>query len=598
MKIGLTQVFLFFTLLMCGDLSAQNTYPVVYQFQDTLSNIVSEDTSQLLKYNLDSAKLSEYKYDLVSELRSMGFLTASVDSSYFQDSSIFIYLFVGKKYQFSNLVISPQDQAFLESSGMNSINWSDKVITPDLINSVKKNVLHSLASSGYPFASVRIDSIFISGNELMGKLNINKNTLITYDTIRVLGSARVNNLYLQKFLRTEKGKVYNQKNIDRIPQIIQGSEFLSLRTDPSVNFLNDKASIILPIDKKNASKFDFIIGILPRTENGARNYTITGDITGQFTNELGNGESFGIRYQRLRPETQDLQLNLNYPYLLNFPFGIDGAFSLYRNTDDFLNLYASLGIEYQLSSREKIKFGWTYESSRLIEIDSIALVNKKRLPEQLDVDVTSGNITLNLDRLNYRFNPSKGWNIQVGLNAGRKTINPNNTILSLESNDFSFENAYDTLQLSTFQTEINFLGNIYFPFSNWGTLKLGNRSAYKYNQNKIYENEYYRIGGNKLLRGFNEQSIITPVYTVFSAELRIILDQLSYISFPFVDYGYLQTSTLDGDLMWDSAFGLGIGLNFGTPAGIFNISFAAGKRLNNGFNFAETKIHFGYVNLF
>lgn len=598
MKIGLTPIFLFFFLLLCGNLSAQKFFVIDHQYQDSTLNFIPEDTIQLFQFRLDSTEINTYKNRLISNLRDKGFLSASVDTTFIRDSTCILHLFFGPKYHFSHLLINEKDKALLEAIGFGSINWSNKVITPSFINSVKKSVLNSLAASGYPFASVKIDSIHVSANEILGKLSITKNTLITYDTIQILGNSKVNNQYLQKVLKTEKGKAYNQKDIGKIPQIIQGSEFLSLRGDPSVTFLNDGASILLPLDKKNASKFDLIIGILPRTENGIRNYTITGDITGQFTNELGNGESFGIRYQRLRPETQDLELNLNYPYFINLPFGIDGQFSLFRNTDNFLNLFANFGVEYQLSSREKIKFGWAYESSRLIEIDSTTLLAKRSLPEQLDVDVTSGNIALSLDRLNYKFNPSKGWNIQIGLNAGRKKIKQNTTILSLTTSDFSFENAYDSLQLSSFQTEINFSGSFYYEFRDWGTIKLANRSAYKYNQNRIYENEYYRIGGNKLLRGFNEQSIFTPIYTVFTAEFRILLDQLSYISFPFIDYGYIQTKALDDSLIWDSAFGIGIGLNFGTQAGIFNLSFATGNRLNSGFNFAETKIHFGYVNLF
>jgi outer membrane protein assembly factor BamA len=598
MKIGRTPIFLFFVFILWVPLSAQTVYPIVHQYQDDTLFISQEDTSQLFIFALDSSRINAYADSLVIKLRTKGFLSASVDSLYSQDSTYFIQLYIGKKYKLSDLLINKEDQALLEASGIGAINWSNKIITPSFMNSVKRKALTSLANSGYPFASVQIDSIHVQNNELTGRLSIDKNTLIRYDSIEILGNAKVNNIYLQKLLKVENGEIFNQNNISKIPQIIQSSDFLTLREEPFVTFLNDEASVILPIDKKKASKFDFIIGILPRTENGLRNYTITGDITGQFTNELGDGETFGIRYQRLRAETQDLELSVNYPYLFGFPFGIDGQFSLFRNTDNFLNLFANMGVEYQLSSREKIKFGWAYESSRLIEVDSTSLLAKQTLPEQLDVNVTTGIISINIDRLNYRFNPSKGWNIQVGLRAGQKKIKPNSTIKSLSQANFSFENAYDTLQLSTFQTEIKFSGSIYFPFSSWGTFKLANQSAFKYNQSRIYENEYYRIGGNKLLRGFNEQSIFSPKYTIFSAEFRILLDQLSYISFPFVDYSYYQTTTLDNSLIWDTAFGIGIGLNFGTPAGIFNISFASGSRLNSGLNFGETKIHFGYVNLF
>jgi outer membrane protein assembly factor BamA len=597
MKISITSIFLFCGLLLCSVLYGQQTMPVSYRFIDTF-DIETTDTAGIFLKHIDSAETKPFLGNLSQTLRKKGFLSASVDTFYTSDSAFHIELFLGQKYTISKISFLNKDKSFLEQNGLPISHYEKRGVSLSAIESMKKQILSTLANSGYPFAAIYMDSTIIHGSEIQSNLSIQKNSLITYDTLRILGTAQISPYYLQKILKIEKGDFYNQINVARIPSSILSFDFLKLHKDPYVEFINDKATIVLPLDKQKASRFDFIIGVLPRNNNGVRNFTITGDITGQFSNELGKGETFGIRYQRLRTETQDLELNLNYPYIFKLPFGVDGQFSLFRNTDNFLNLQANMGIEYQLSSREKIKFGWGYESSRLIAIDTSRLLARKRLPDQLDVSITTGNISFSVDRLNYRINPSSGWNSTLRLNIGQKTINPNLTIISLQEDNFSFENAYDTLQLSTFQGEINFQGNLYIPISEWGTVKISNRTAYKYNQNRIFENEFYRIGGNKLLRGFNEQTIFTPIYTVFTGELRIILDQFSYLSFPFIDYGYMQVTTLDNRQVWDQAYGIGIGLNFGTPAGIFNISFAAGSRLNTGLNFGETKIHFGYVNLF
>ena len=119
----------------------------------------------------------------------------------------------------------------------------------------------------------------------------------------------------------------------------------------------------------------------------------------------------------------------------------------------------------------------------------------------------------------------------------------------------------------------------------------------QYNAKQLFDNELHRIGGNRLLRGFDEQSILTDKYLVSTAEFRLLLDRNSYISFPFIDYGI--THVKDGEeQIWDSAISFGMGINFATPAGIFNVSFAAGKRLGNPLDFGNTKLHFGYVSLF
>ena len=44
--------------------------------------------------------------------------------------------------------------------------------------------------------------------------------------------------------------------------------------------------------------------------------------------------------------------------------------------------------------------------------------------------------------------------------------------------------------------------------------------------------------------------------------------------------------------------GAGLGMAFETKAGIFNITFAAGKRDDQKLNVRQSKIHLGYVNYF
>jgi len=44
--------------------------------------------------------------------------------------------------------------------------------------------------------------------------------------------------------------------------------------------------------------------------------------------------------------------------------------------------------------------------------------------------------------------------------------------------------------------------------------------------------------------------------------------------------------------------GVGLGIAFETKAGIFNMSYAVGKRDDSNFNLRQAKIHLGYVNFF
>jgi hypothetical protein len=312
-------------------------------------------------------------------------------------------------------------------------------------------------------------------------------------------------------------------------------------------------------------------------------------------NKLGQGEYIFANVQS-RPETRVLDLRFNYPYLFDLPLGIDIKGGIFFN-EKFRETRGDIGIIYQFDGASSIKTAWSNKTSRLIEIDTTSILSTRKLPKQLDISYNGGGIEYFYRNLDYRFNPSKGWEIRLNGSVGLKRVIRNNRIEALSRPDLDFNIAYDTLKLNTLQTEVKLSSAFYIPAFNISTFKIGIEGGLQYNEAKIFENELYRIGGNSLLRGFDELSVLTSAYIVTTAEFRLLLDRNSYLSFPFIDYGLTRITVEDGE-QWDTAISIGMGINFSTPAGIFNVSFAAGKRLGNPIDFGNTKIHFGYVSLF
>ena len=112
-----------------------------------------------------------------------------------------------------------------------------------------------------------------------------------------------------------------------------------------------------------------------------------------------------------------------------------------------------------------------------------------------------------------------------------------------------------------------------------------------------FRNELFRIGGYRLLRGFDEESIYASRYSVWSLEYRYLVGINSYL-FGFTDIGFTKTKFLASNFTnrFNSA---GIGLAFETKFGLLNVSYAIGKRNDLKFNIREaSKIHFGYINYF
>ena len=316
-------------------------------------------------------------------------------------------------------------------------------------------------------------------------------------------------------------------------------------------------------------------------------------------NQFGLGERIFIEFEQLRPETQDLELQFAYPYILNLPFGIDTKFNLYKRDTSYIDVISDLGIQYLFEGGNYLKAFWNRTSTNILNVNEGAILQSRRLPASLDVSNSTFGLEYNLQKLDYRYNPRKGWSLLVRGGAGLKQIKKNNTILNLEDPqdlEYRFESLYDSLNLNTFQYKFSSQIDGYLPVFSNGVIKSGVRLGGILSESAIYQNEQFRLGGNRIMRGYDEETIFATRYAVFTLEYRLLLGQNSYL-YTFSDYGYIvnKTSALN---RIERPLGLGAGITFETGIGIFGFSLALGRLSDKSFDFRNTKTHFGYVSYF
>jgi hemolysin activation/secretion protein len=167
----------------------------------------------------------------------------------------------------------------------------------------------------------------------------------------------------------------------------------------------------------------------------------------------------------------------------------------------------------------------------------------------------------------------------------------------ISGNDFNYASLYDTLGKKTYLANINFTGAHYFKISKQSVLKTAVNAGGIFTRN-IFQNEMFQIGGYKLLRGFDEESIYASQYGVATAEYRFFIGLNAYF-FGFADGGWAKSKLYTAINQTSHTYlGFGVGMAFETKAGIFNLSYAVGKRDDVPLNVRQAKIHFGLVSLF
>ena len=184
------------------------------------------------------------------------------------------------------------------------------------------------------------------------------------------------------------------------------------------------------------------------------------------------------------------------------------------------------------------------------------------------------------------FNPYQGWLINVNGGAGTNKIIKN---INLENVN------YDSVNLESSILEANLKLSYFQPIGKTSTILLRINSATK-NSLNLSTNQLFRIGGLNTIRGFDEQSIFATSYAISTIEYRFLFDTHSRISV-FYDLGWYEESSIT-KYKTDIPYGFGVGITFGTNAGMFTLNYGLGSQLGNPISFKTGKIHFGFVNIF
>jgi outer membrane protein assembly factor BamA len=485
----------------------------------------------------------------------------------------------------------------LEQSGFVAKNFNGRPVNLQQMQQIKERVLNYYEKNGYPFGSIYLDSIELKNNTVTALLKLSRGPLYHIDSIRINGKIKLSNILLQRHLGIMNGSVYNKEKLEQISKRLLELPYITETQTSDLMLLGTGSILNVYLKPKKNSQLNFLIGFLP-ANNQTNKLQLTGDVNLNLKNSFGNGETILLNWQQLQLQSPRLNVGYQQPYFLKTAFGIDFAFDLFKKDSTFLQLNTVLGVQYLLSANQSGKLFFQRQSTILLGagVDTNLIKATKTLPPNIDVSATNIGIDYSWNNTNYRFNPSKGNDIRLVGSVGIKNIKQSNDIINLNDPNFNYSSLYDSLKLKTYQVRVKLTGCHYFKTGKRTTLKTAVNTAIFYSEN-TFRNELFQIGGYKLLRGFDEESIFATQYAVGSLEYRYIIGQNSYL-FAFADAGWVknQYQTINISNQFTSA---GLGILFETKLGLLNLSYALGKRNEENLDVRRgSKIHFGYINYF
>jgi outer membrane protein assembly factor BamA len=503
----------------------------------------------------------------------------SIDS---QTVTIKLNINEGEATVIQDVIFSTTDSSFLEYY-ISAFNYLEgEIFNLYEIENIIGDILTEMENDGFPFASVKIQSVYLyedsTDEDQLADIYLlldvgNKSTI---DKIEVTGNTSTKDYVIVRELRIEPGEVYSQEKVENLPNRLNKLRFFDPIPVPNF-YLNSENYGVLQINVKerNTNNFDGVIGYIPPQNDDESGY-VTGLVNITLRNIFGTGRAATISWQKLTRVSQELQLKYLEPWLFGYPFNLNAELFQRIQDSSYVQRIIGGGIEY-LATED-------FSATAFISAEQV-------IPSIREVPVftayNSSSITTGLGlTIDLRDDPMatlSGFIFETSYSYSRKTI----------------DGPSEYINEST-ETEIN-LQRLAAGFGAFFEIFPRNVLALKVNGRELSgpffeQSDLWRFGGIKTVRGYIDDQFLASRCAWTNLEYRLMLSIRTY-AFLFFDSGYYRLDPIPeiGIQQGENfIFGYGIGIALDTAIGTLGVSFA----FADGDTFSEGKIHFGIINEF
>ncbi|MEI9809739.1 MAG: POTRA domain-containing protein [Bacteroidota bacterium] len=181
--------------------------------------------------------------------------------------------------------------SLLQAIGWREKMFSDKPMDFSEVQVWQDRILNYLENNGHPFAKVYLDSLQIDKEQVWAKLKVNKGPLYKIDSIRVQGTAKISNEYLQRYLDIRNGSTFNKEKLRRISRRMRELTYVEEEHPSRLIWLGTGSILEMYLKQKRSSQVNVLIGFLPNTDQlSSKKLLVTGEANINLKNAFGAGK--------------------------------------------------------------------------------------------------------------------------------------------------------------------------------------------------------------------------------------------------------------------------------------------------------------------
>lgn len=523
--------------------------------KDTIQARVLHELVFNNKHSLETGIYKEIAH-IHTSLKKEGFFISTVDTVIRTGVNYEAVFDLGKKTD-NLILILPK-----EFKTKNIENISDSVrIKTKAFENFTNLLLTNLDAKGSSFSEITFTKPTFLIDTLILELKIIESPKRTINKVLVKGYDNFPKKFLKQFFKIDEKTVFSKKKMKAISQLTKRLDFIQEKKEPEVLFKKDSTYLYLFIDKSETSSFDGIINFA--SKENEEGLLFNGNLDLKLNNILNTGEKFELFWNKVAQERSEFNINSSISYLFNTPLSVSIGFNLFRQDSTFLNTRLNMETQYELNTKSKASVSYSNEKSTYL-----------------------------LNSTENNFDSFSNYFVGIGYQLRSLSDNDlykNNFIVKLSSKLGERKNTINNQ--SQFKFEVSTFSNIQTSKKSYIHIKTESKML---DSNNYLINELYRIGGANSIRGVNEQSVFTNIYSYANIEFRYLTSTSSYL-YSITDFGFYKNSISD---KLNDAYGLGGGYRFKLNNNFIDLGYAIGNNSNNELKLNKSKLIVKWTSFF
>jgi hypothetical protein len=513
-------------------------------------------TIQYQKKHLDITSLYKETTRIEKQLKSAGYFSVRIQKFLTVKDTTRITYSLGEKIE--TVLLSIDSLHFQLLNKFNIKNGILKIAAPNLETTLEE-ITKELDTKGFSFAETSLRNTTIKGAVLSAELHIVQSTKRTINSVIVKGYEKFPKSFVTHFLKIDKQTIFTKSKLKEISKRLESVSFVAQTKPIETLFKKDSTLVYLYLKKKQNSSFD---GLLNFNSTASGALQLNGYLDLKLQNIFNRGEELTLLWNRFDEERQELNLKARIPFLYNSPLSSRFEFSLYKQDSTFLNTQFNTDVSLFLNEKLQLAVSYDYIASTIItaalSTAETAAFKSQFIGASFQYRVPMNDVFSN-QKAQLLLNPK----------VGQRTSNS---------------------QISN-QLKIALFASYIFEFNQRNSLYVANNSGYL-NSASFLQNEMYRIGGEKSIRGFNAQSLFATKYSFFNVSYRFLTSKKSFI-YTITDFG--QFKDLNSS---KKALSMGAGYQFLTKNSQINLNYALGSIDSQPLDYKSSTLNINFVTFF